>query len=62
MQYTLLQTSTLKKGEIYTFPVQKSGGFCVDDKNVDFWYDFYTEERMLLTIGEYQLTFSTAFL
>jgi len=61
MQYTLLQTTTLNKGEVYAFPLQKSGGFSVNDENADFWHNFYTDDRMLLPIGEYQLTFSTRF-
>lgn len=61
MRLNLLKTTTLKKGVVYEFPLQKSGGFSEDDEDADFWREFYTEERMLFPIGEYQLTFSTDF-
>ncbi|MBN2605141.1 MAG: hypothetical protein JXR62_04870 [Bacilli bacterium] len=58
---TLLKTTTLNKGEVYEFPLRKSGGFSEDAEDADFWRDFYTEERMLFPIGEYQVTFYTDF-
>ncbi len=61
MRLTLLKTTTLKKGEVYEFPLQKSGGFSEDAEDADFWRDFYTEEKMLFPIGEYQVTFYTDF-
>ena len=61
MRLTLLQTTTLQKGEVYEFPLIKSGGFSEDDEDADFWRGFYTEERMLFPIGEYQVRFYTHF-
>ena len=59
--FTILMTTTLEKGVVHEFPLRKSGGFGEDDEDADFWRDFYTEERMLFPIGEYQLTFSSGF-
>lgn len=61
MRLTLLMTTTLEKGEIYEFPLIKSGGFSEDAEDADFWRDFYNEEKMLFPTGVYQLTFSTSF-
>lgn len=58
---TVLKTTTLEKGEVYEFPLHKSGGFSEDAEDADFWRDFYMEERMLFPVGEYQLIFSTGF-
>ena len=57
----LLKTTTLEKGVVNVFPLRKVGGFSEDDEDADFWRDFYSEERMLFPIGEYQLVFSTGF-
>jgi hypothetical protein len=61
LAYKLLKTTTLEKGVIYEFPLKKVGGFSNDDEDADFWRDFYSEEKMLFPIGEYQLTFLTDF-
>lgn len=58
---TILMTTTLEKGEVHEFPLRKSGGFSENDEDADFWRNFYSEERMLFPIGEYQLSFSTGF-
>ncbi len=61
LAYKLLKTTTLEKGMIYEFPLKKVGGFSDDAEDADFWRDFYSEEKMLFPIGEYQLTFLTDF-
>jgi hypothetical protein len=61
LAYKLLKTTTLEKGTIYEFPLKKVGGFSNDAEDADFWRDFYSEEKMLFPIGEYQLTFLTDF-
>lgn len=61
LAYNLLKTTTLEKGIIYEFSLKKVGGFSNDAGDADFWRDFYSEEKMLFPIGEYQLTFLTDF-
>ena len=61
LAYNLLKTTTLEKGIIYEFPLKKVGGFSNDAEDADFWRDFYSEEKMLFPIGEYQLTYITDF-
>jgi hypothetical protein len=59
--YPLLKTTTLQKGDVHEFPLRKAGGYSEDDEDADFWREFYSEEKMLFPIGEYQLTFLTDF-
>ena len=61
LAHTLLKTTTLEKGTIYEIPLKNVGGFSNDAEDADFWRDFYSEEKMLFPIGEYQLTFLTDF-
>ena len=58
---TMLKTTTLEKGVIYEFPLLKVGGFSEGAEDADFWREFYSEEKMLFPIGQYQVTFSTRF-
>lgn len=57
----ILQKTELKKGEIYTIPFSKSGGFSEDDPDADFWRDFYSEETLKLPKGEYTFSAITSF-
>lgn len=57
----LLKTTTLQKGDVHEFPLRKAGGYSEDAEDADFWREFYSEEKMLFPIGEYQLTFFTDF-
>ena len=61
IRHFLLKTTTLKQGVVYEFPLRKSGGFSADAEDSDYWREFYSEERMLFPVGEYNLTFSTDF-
>ena len=57
----LLKKTELRKGEIYTIPYIKNGGFDEDDPNADYWRDFYSEETLKLPKGEYTFSAITSF-
>ncbi|QOX65764.1 hypothetical protein FRZ06_21625 [Anoxybacterium hadale] len=57
----MLKKTELKKGEIYTIPFSKSGGFSEDDPDADFWRDFYSEKTLKLPKGEYTFSGITSF-
>ncbi len=57
----ILQKTELKKGELYTIPFSKSGGFSEDDPDADFWKDFYSEKTLKLPEGEYTFSAITSF-
>jgi hypothetical protein len=57
----ILQKTELKKGEIYTIPFSKSGGFSEDDPDAEFWRDFYSEKALKLPSGEYTFSSITSF-
>jgi hypothetical protein len=52
----VLVTSVLERGRVYHFDFQKIGGWSADDPNADFWETFFSEEDLLLPIGEYTIT------
>jgi hypothetical protein len=58
---TLLKQTVLRKGEIYTLPFVKSGGFSEDDPKADFWRKYYSEKELRLPKGEYTFSGGTAF-
>jgi hypothetical protein len=57
----ILQKTELKKGEIYTIPFSKNGGFSEDDPDADFWREFYSEKTLELPKGEYTFSAITSF-
>ncbi|MBU5677648.1 YobA family protein [Alkaliphilus sp. MSJ-5] len=57
----LLKQTVLNKGEIYTIPFSKSGGFSGDDPKADFWKHYYSEKELKLPKGEYSFTAYTDF-
>ena len=57
----VLVSSTLEKGRVYHFDYQKSGGWSADDPNASFWESFFSEEELLLPVGEYTITLSGSF-
>ncbi|MBR0600283.1 hypothetical protein [Sinanaerobacter chloroacetimidivorans] len=57
----ILKKTELKKGEIYTIPFSKSGGFSEDDPDADFWREFYSEKTLRLPNGEYTFSAITSF-
>ncbi len=58
---TMLKSTVLTKGEIYTIPFSKSGGFSEDDPKADFWRKYYSEKELKLPKGEYSFSAYTAF-
>jgi hypothetical protein len=58
---TILTSSTLNKGEVYTYPFSKTGGFSEDDPKADFWRTFYSEKDLYLPPGKYKLSVSCNF-
>lgn len=57
----LLKKTELKKGEIYTIPFSKNGGFDEKDPDAEFWRDFYSEKELRLPPGEYVFSAITDF-
>lgn len=57
----LLKKTELKKGEIYTIPFSKNGGFDENDPDAEFWRDFYSEKELRLPRGEYIFSAITDF-
>ncbi|AOT71441.1 hypothetical protein [Geosporobacter ferrireducens] len=57
----LLKETVLKKGEIYTIPFSKSGGYSADDPKAEFWKQYYSEKELKLPKGKYSFIASTAF-
>ncbi|RXZ77425.1 hypothetical protein EBB07_31165 [Paenibacillaceae bacterium] len=53
---TILKSTTLEKGEVYTFPYIKTGAFSENDPNADFWREFFDEKDLYLPPGRYTLT------
>lgn len=61
MTLDILKKTELKKGEVYTIPFVKSGGYSEDDPDADFWKDFFAEEELKLPKGTYTFAGITAF-
>ena len=58
---SILKKTDLKKGEIYTIPFFKSGGFSADDPKAEFWQQYYSEKELRLPKGEYTIVAYTGF-
>ena len=58
---SILKTTELKKGEVYTIPFSKNGGFSEDDADAEFWRSFFSEKELRLPKGEYDFTAVTSF-
>ncbi len=57
----VLKKTYLKKGEIYTLPFTKSGGYSEEDPKADFFKSFYSEETLKLPKGQYTFSAATNF-
>lgn len=55
MTLDVLKCTVLKKGEIYTIPFVKSGGWSNDDKDAKYWESYYKDKELKLPTGEYEL-------
>lgn len=49
----ILKETVLKKGEIYTIPFAKSGGFDQNDPDAEFWEQYFSEKELKLPGGDY---------
>lgn len=57
----VLKETVLKKGEVYTIPFSKSGGFTQEDPDVKFWEKYFSEKELRLPAGDYTFTAVTDF-
>ena len=57
----VLKETVLKKGEVYTIPFSKSGGFTQEDPDIEFWEQYFSEEALKLPAGDYTFTAVTDF-
>jgi len=51
----LLVESVLESGRVYHFDYQKTGGWSLDDPDAKYWELFFSEEDLLLPVGEYSI-------
>gem|GEM_PF-674846 len=61
MTQDILKQTVLNKGEIYTIPFSKSGGYSEEDPKADFWKQYYSEKELKLPKGKYFFTAYTDF-
>ncbi len=57
----VLKETVLKKGEVYTMPFSKSGGFTQEDPDAKFWEQYFSEKELKLPAGDYTFTATTDF-
>lgn len=57
----ILKETVLKKGEVYTIPFSKSGGFTREDPDAEFWEKYFSEKELRLPTGDYTFTAVTDF-
>jgi hypothetical protein len=57
----VLKETVLKKGEVYTIPFAKSGGFTQEDPDAEFWEQYFAEKELKLPAGDYTFTAVTDF-
>jgi hypothetical protein len=57
----VLKETVLKKGEVYTIPFVKSGGFTQEDPDAKFWEKYFSEKELRLAAGDYTFTAVTDF-
>jgi hypothetical protein len=55
MQLDVLEKTTFQKGEVYTYPFKKSGGWSEDDESADYWRAYYTDPELRLPAGTYEI-------
>jgi hypothetical protein len=58
---SILKTTELKKGEVYTLPFVKNGGFSQDDPKAKFWEQYFSEKELRLPKGNYTFRAYTDF-
>lgn len=58
---TVLESTTITKGDLMTFNFQKSGGWSTDDPNAEYWEAFYSDPELKLPKGKYTLSVGCAF-
>ena len=52
---TVLISTELEKGKLYSFDYFKNGAYTADDPKADFWKKFYAEKDLYLLEGEYSI-------
>ncbi len=57
----VLKETVFKKGEVYTIPFSKSGGFTQEDPDIEFWEQYFSEKELKLPGGDYTFTATTDF-
>ena len=57
----ILKGTVLKKGEVYTIPFDKIGGFTREDPDMNFWEKYFSEKGLRLPAGDYTFTALTDF-
>ena len=58
---SIAKSTELKKGEVYTLPFAKNGGFSQDDPKAEFWEEYYSEKELRLPKGTYTFKAYTDF-
>ena len=61
MVATILTSTELRRGEVYRFEFQKSGGYDPAGPDAAFWENFYQEGTLHLPAGTYTVTVNGAF-
>lgn len=56
MQLDIKVKTTFKKGEVYTYPFKKAGGWSEDDPKADYWRAYYSDPELKLPAGTYEIT------
>lgn len=57
----ILKETVLEKGEVYTIPFAKSGGFTQEDPDAKFREKYFSEKELRLPAGDYTFTAVTDF-
>jgi len=52
---TILTHTVLKKGQVYTKPFSKSGGWSNNDPDAEYWESYYMDKELKLPPGKYTL-------
>ncbi len=59
--FAVLESRTINRGEVRTFPFQKSRGWSADDPDAKYWEAFSSDPDLKLPKGTYTLTVGCAF-
>jgi len=58
---TVLTSTTLGKGVVYSFPFEKTGVYDNNAPNANFWKKYYSNPDLVLPAGEYTITVTGGF-